>query len=133
MDTLELTTWLDNLPDSPQAATLAGRMAKVKHRLTWGDAAWHLVCDETCGAGFDPVVPHQTDFRVLRVENPGVTLIVAHVLGHWRWWSREYTSTDFPVFHRGVCDDEWDAMRAAESAAGLPVFPYERLAAQGVS
>ena len=33
-----LNHWLDSLPDSPQAATLAGRMAKIKNRLAEGTA-----------------------------------------------------------------------------------------------
>ena len=116
--------WLDSLPDSPQGATLAGRMATLKHRLTWGDVCWTIyknngVFSEVENNTLIGIIDHP---RVLSVFGVGVLSGFLRRNGKWHWDVHDGTD----MFRAGDCDDEYQAMRAAESAVGLPVFPYDR-------
>lgn len=124
MKNKDLTAWLDSLPDSPQGATLAGRMAKLKHRIIWGDDCWIIRRND---GSFSEI---ENNTLIGLVDHPrtliaGGTFALSAFLkrnGKWHWEADDAAGT----VCAGECDSEWDAMRAAESSLGLPVFPFDR-------
>lgn len=129
-----LNHWLDGLPDSPQAATLAGRLAKLKHRLVWGSAQWRQPPFNSSDGGrflgvtmrFDngPLTAPDTVWR-LNLLLPGgdqVSLLAMSKGPSW-FWKAEHSDQ---VLRAGTALDCWEAMRKAEESVGVPAFPVDQ-------